>query len=137
MDVNNRDRRARPVDVIGARKNLSQHLANERTYLAYIRTAVALITLGIATNRFSMFLIRSQLISHNDKLLWNLIRVERAGIGMVIFGMILVIWPVLNYTRVRRQIDRGNFRPDLRIIWTIAIVIVFGGGLSLLWLFHR
>jgi uncharacterized membrane protein YidH (DUF202 family) len=55
---------------------------------------------------------------------------------MVIFGMIVVIWAVLNFTRIRRQIDRGDFRPDLRMIWAIAIVIV-GGGFGLLCLFYR
>jgi putative membrane protein len=63
--------------------------------------------------------------------------VEDAGIGMVIFGIAVVIWAVLNYGRVKRQIDRGDFRPDLRIIVTIAIVIVGLAGLGLFWLFQR
>ena len=37
--------------------HVSEHLANERTILAWIRTAIAVMTLGIAINRFSLFLV--------------------------------------------------------------------------------
>lgn len=98
------------VAVIGAQKNASQHLSNERTYLSYIRTAIALIGFGVATNRFSVFLIQSNEISKHESMGWSLVNLERAGLGMVISGMILVIWAVLNYTRVRRQ-DRPRKFP--------------------------
>jgi putative membrane protein len=42
------------------RLHVSEHLANERTHLAYIRTAVSVIGLGIAINRFSLYLVQSQ-----------------------------------------------------------------------------
>ena len=122
---------------LAVKENITQHLSNERTYLAYIRTAVALITLGVTTNRFSVFLVQSKLISQNENMRWNMVNVEHAGLGMVIFGMLMVIWAALNFMRIKRQIDRGDYRPDLRFVWTIAIVIVGGAGLGLLWLFHR
>jgi putative membrane protein len=127
------ERRTEPA----ASRHISEHLSNERTYLAFVRTAVALITFGVTANRFSVFLLQSNEVSRNDTIRWNLVDVEKTGLGMVIFGMIIVIWAALEYMRVKRQIDRGDYRPDLRIIWTIAIVIVGGGGFGLLWLFHR
>ena len=120
-----------------AKENTAQHLSNERTYLAYVRTAVALITFGITTNRFGAFLIQSKQVAQNESIRWNLVGVEQAGLGMVIFGMIVVIWAAVNYMRVKRQIDRGDYRPDLRIIWMIAIVVVGGGGFGLLWMFYH
>ena len=132
----NLDRPERKADP-AIRQNTAQHLANERTYLAYIRTAVALITLGITINRFTIFLVQSHLVSLNERIYWSFANVENAGIGMVIFGIAVVIWAALNYGRVKRQIDRGDFRPDLRIIITIAIVVVGLAGLGLFWLFQR
>ena len=41
--------------------HLSEHLANERTYLAYLRTAISLISFGITINRFSIYLVQSKL----------------------------------------------------------------------------
>jgi putative membrane protein len=136
-DFSNADRKIQSIGGAARARNTSQHLSNERTYLAYIRTAIALIGFGVTTNRFSVFLIQSKEISINESMRWNLLTVERAGLGMVIFGMIVVIWAVFHYSRIRRQIERGDFQPDLRVIWTIAVVIVAGGGFSLLWLFHR
>ena len=37
--------------------HVSEHLANERTILAWIRTAIAVMTLGVGINRFSLFLV--------------------------------------------------------------------------------
>ncbi|HOK48281.1 MAG TPA: DUF202 domain-containing protein, partial [Bryobacteraceae bacterium] len=42
----------------GTDASARDHLANERTFLAWLRTAVALISLGIAINRFSLYLSR-------------------------------------------------------------------------------
>jgi len=36
--------------------HVAEHLANERTILAWIRTAIAVMTLGVGINRFSLFL---------------------------------------------------------------------------------
>jgi uncharacterized membrane protein YidH (DUF202 family) len=36
--------------------HITDHLSNERTYLAYLRTGVSLMSFGIAINRFSIFL---------------------------------------------------------------------------------
>ena len=133
----NPERKRQPVAATALRQNTNQHLSNERTYLAYIRTAVALISFGVTINRFSVFLIQTKLITVDERLRGSLLSVERAGVGMVLFGIALVVWAVHHYNRTRRQIDRGDFRPDLWITWTIAAVIVVGGGLSLLWLFSR
>ena len=64
-------------------KFVTNHLANERTFLAYLRTAVSLMSFGIAINRFSFFLQQAKtapgvLVSdlvHSDRLVsawWSL-----------------------------------------------------------------
>jgi putative membrane protein len=137
QNLNDPERKIQPIHSPRPLQNVNQHLSNERTYLAYIRTAIALISFGVTINRFSLFLIQSKLITRGEGLQGSLVNVQRAGLGMVIFGIILVVWAVLHYRNNRRQIDRGDFHPDLGILYAIAFVIVAGGGLSLLWLFHR
>ena len=136
-NVNDPKRKIHPIAAVRAQQNTSQHLSNERTYLSYIRTSIALISFGVTINRFSLFLIQSQRLSLQDRLGWSLVNVQRAGLGMVMFGMTLVMWALLHYASNRRHIDRGDYRPGTWIIWTLAAVIVGGGGLSLLWLFQR
>src|SRR6516225_8620375 len=89
------------VEMGGARRppqaHLSEHLANERTYLAYLRTAISLISFGVTINRFSLFLIQSKQMPERA-LLWNMVGVGRLGIGMVVLGLLLLIWAAIHYT---------------------------------------
>jgi uncharacterized membrane protein YidH (DUF202 family) len=68
--------------------HLSDHLANERTYLAYLRTSIALIGFGITINRFSIYLVQSKTLPERILSRWNLGGISRVGFGLVIFGLI-------------------------------------------------
>jgi putative membrane protein len=115
--------------------HLSEHLANERTYLAYLRTAISLISFGITINRFSIYLIQTNRVSQYAKDRWDMVSVGRVGFGMVIFGLVLMIWAGVHYTRVSKGIESGYYRPSNVITWVITIGVLLGGGISLIWLF--
>jgi putative membrane protein len=115
--------------------HLSDHLANERTYLAYLRTSIALIGFGVTINRFSIYLVQSKTLPERALHRWNLAGVSRVGFGMVIAGLILLAWAAIHFTQVSRGIERGTYRPSTLIPWIITLAVLFGGGLSLIWLF--
>lgn len=115
--------------------HLSEHLANERTYLAYLRTAISLISFGITINRFSIYLVQSKLLTERSLPRFDLIGVSRVGFGMVIFGLGLLVWAALHASHVSRAIDDGTYRPSLLSAWIITAVVLLGGGLSLIWIF--
>lgn len=117
--------------------HLSEHLANERTYLAYLRTSISLISFGVTINRFSLYLIQSNKMPPHTAERWNLADVGRLGIGMVIAGIILLVWACLHYTHISNQIERGNFRPNTIMAWIITLAVLVGGGASLIWLFTQ
>lgn len=128
----------KPADAIGSsasQAHLSEHLANERTYLAYLRTAVALISFGITINRFSLFLIQSNQISERALAHFNLLGLSRVGFGMVIFGLLLMLWAGLHFTKVSQGIDRGDYHPNKRAAWIITLGVLLAGGISLIWIF--
>ncbi len=115
--------------------HLSEHLANERTYLAYLRTAISLISFGITINRFSLYLIQTNKVSEYATERWDMVSVGRVGFGMVIFGLVLMIWAGVHYNRVSNGIETGNYRPSNIITWVITVGVLLGGGVSLIWLF--
>jgi putative membrane protein len=115
--------------------HLSEHLANERTYLAYLRTAISLISFGITINRFSIYLVQAKLLSERNLPRFDLIGVSRVGFGMVIFGLGLLVWAALHASHVSRAIDDGTYRPSPLSAWIITAVVLLGGGLSLIWIF--
>jgi putative membrane protein len=118
-----------------AQTHLSEHLANERTYLAYLRTAVSLISFGITVNRFSLFLIQSKEAPEKAVQRFDLLGVSRIGFGMVVFGLVLMLWAAAHSAKVSRGIDRGDYRPSHLSIWVITLGVLLGGGISLIWLF--
>lgn len=121
-----------------ARKaHLSEHLANERTYLAYLRTSISLISFGVTINRFSLYLIQSNKLPPHTVERWSLADVGRLGLGMVIAGLILLVWACVHYTHISNQIERGDFRPSPIMAWIITLAVLLGGGVSLLWLFTQ
>src|SRR5258708_6080881 len=102
------------------RLRLSDHLANERTHLAYLRTSVTLVAFGITLNRFSLYLIESGKRAANPREHWPLLDTQRTGLGMVVLGMLLMIWAAIRYAIVSRAIERQSYHPNPVLIWVIT-----------------
>jgi putative membrane protein len=114
---------------------LSDHLANERTYLAHLRTSVSLMSFGIAVNRFSVFLEQSDLAPGTPHPASRLVSSERFGIDMVALGMALLAWAAVHYYLVLRQIERQDFRPRPSSILTLTGLVLICGLGGVVWLF--
>ena len=118
------------------KKNLhvTDHLANDRTVLARIRTAIAVMTLGVAINRFALFLVEMHQVVPEVRNLANR-HVEKLGIGLVMLGIVLLVGATWHYLHVGKTIDDENYRPSIRIMVATALVIGLMGGSTLIWLF--
>ncbi|MFS8815401.1 DUF202 domain-containing protein [Synechococcus sp. R60.4] len=115
-----------------------EHQANERTFLAWLRTSVALIAFGFALTRFSLFLQQIEASSSPEQPSpsHGLLSTQNLGLLLVIF--LLVIFGILTiglstwrYNQVMRQIEAGNFRPSRFLVWIMAAVVALFGLLSL------
>ena len=113
-------------------KRATEYLANERTFLAWIRTSVAVVSLGFVLARFSVWL-REFAIQRASPL-----PVQRAGIslpigvGMMIFGGLLSVLAAWRYHVVNRDIERGKVRADrgLVILVTIGMAVLSGAMIA-------
>jgi putative membrane protein len=81
-------------------------LANERTYLAYIRTALAFIAFGFVIARFSLFAREFSTLSHRSN-------AEPGtstffGTGMAIFGIFVALLGAWRYARTDRFLREGR-----------------------------
>ena len=112
--------------------HVSEHLANERTILAWVRTAIAVMTLGIAINRFSLFLIEFARIVPGGRA--ANVHAEEAGIGLVIVGVLVMLGGIWHYLDVAKAIDEGTYRPARVKIVLASLAVVVLGGASLAWL---
>ena len=113
--------------------HVTEHLANERTFLAWIRTAIAVITLGVAINRFSLFLMEVHQIVPGSNAANR--HVEKLGIGLVVLGIAILCGATWHYLHVGRTIESETYRPANIILVLTALAVVVMGGSALFWLF--
>ncbi len=109
-----------------------EHQANERTFLAWLRTSIALIGFGFAIARFGLFLRQIQLAVTQKPVATNSIFTsENLGVSLVIFGIIVICLAAWRYNQVFWQIERGNYRPNRLLVWIMAGVVTILGSLSI------
>ncbi|HEY9599929.1 MAG TPA: DUF202 domain-containing protein, partial [Cyanophyceae cyanobacterium] len=109
-----------------------EHQANERTFLAWLRTSVALIGFGFAIARFGLFLHQLQAAVTQRPVASNpLFNSENLGVSLVVFGIIVIALATWRYNQVFWQIERGDYRPNRLIVWLLAGVVIILGILSI------
>ena len=114
-------------------KRATEYLANERTFLAWIRTSVAVVSLGFVIARFSVWL--RELAVHQEPQ----VQAHRAGISlpigvaMMTLGGLLAVLAAWRYHVVNRDIERGKVSADrgLVILVTVMVALLSGAMIAL------
>ncbi|MCL4487561.1 MAG: DUF202 domain-containing protein [Chloroflexi bacterium] len=101
-------------------------LANERTFLAWIRTGIATISLGFVIARFSFWLRELAFSTGNQVSVPQTGLSLPMGLGMVAFGALVVLLAALRYQAVHHAIenDLPHPRPTLLFITTGAVILL-------------
>ena len=125
--------------------NSQQHLANERTFLSWLRTSIALIGLGFIVARFGLFLREFGLVVKNANdgnnsaasavSLFGHYQSSLIGISIIILGIVLVVLALRNYITTRSSIDKGLYIPSNFNVFAASISLVFLGILIIVYLF--
>lgn len=99
------------------RRNSSRvrdHLANERTYLAWMRTAIALLGFGVVIVRLRAFQI--PLLPHPG-IGWKL------GLSFSLIGLATVLLSTQHYFAVRHDIDEDTYEPPDRWVILFSLIV--------------
>ena len=103
-------------------KKATEHLANERTFLAWVRTSIAIMSLGFVVAKFGLWLreLGANLSPHpiHGSGLSGPI-----GMGMIAFGGLMALLAAWRFHVVNRQIDRGRVSIDRGLVFLIAIAM--------------
>ena len=110
----------------------AEHLDNERTFLAWVRTNVALISLGFVVARLSPTLGP---VAGKDAARIAA-KAVAAGIVLIIFGAVVTILAALRYHQVNQQIEAGLVKPDRGMVWVVTgvITVLSIGAVFYMWL---
>ena len=104
-------------------RHATEYLANERTFLAWIRTCIAVISLGFVVAKFSVWL--NELAAK----LQPGIAVHRSGASMLIgvsimaLGGLLALLAAWRCDVVNRAIESGVVRPDRRLMIVVTAMV--------------
>lgn len=96
------------------------HLANERTYLAWLRTGMALLGLGFLVARLRIEAAASALADPAGP------RSALVGLGFAILGLLTILFGTWRYVAVRRMIESRGFVPlgaTVLLVSTGALVV--------------
>lgn len=107
----------------------NDHLANDRTFLAWIRTSLGIMGLGFIVVKFSMFLKQVSMMMGMSNTVPAQDRYSNMiGIFLVGFGALITLVSYLDYRRIRRQIDHNEFkrRGELMNFAVISLLIISG-----------
>jgi putative membrane protein len=111
--------------------NASDHLANERTYLAWVRTGVGIMAFGFVVVKFSLFIKQLALLLGDKAELQPKGYSSVTGIILVAFGALTILFSYLRYKRTERQLNAGDYRQGGFLI-TFVTGFIFCIGVFLL-----
>jgi putative membrane protein len=111
-------------------------MANERTFLAWIRTSISIMAFGFVVEKFSLFV--KQLSYYLGKEASPPAPGYSSVVGVILVGLgaVMGVLAYIRYRSVERQIENDNYAP-LPILSVLLMLSVLAIGLFLvLYLIH-
>ncbi len=110
------------------------YMAAERTFLAWLRTAIALMAFGFVISRFGLFL-RMRTATATDEHEKGSGASLAVGMALIAVGIVVTIVAAVRHQRYVRAIDQGRFRSVFGSTFAFGIaglLALVGVGMALL-----
>jgi putative membrane protein len=120
-------------------RNYTDHAANERTFLAWVRTGIAVIAFGFVVEKFNLFLLALAPSMVADAHTATLQRLSGGvgryeGLAFMACGILLIVLATVRFVRITRLIDQqasfsaSNVRVEL-IVSAVLVLMVTSYGI--------
>ncbi len=107
------------------------HLANERTFLAWIRTCIGIMAFGFVVEKFAIFIKQTSLFfgKHADSVKGSTLHPEHSsifGLFLIILGILISLLSFIKYKQIEKQIEEDTYHSSsmLAIVCTITVVVI-------------
>ncbi|WCT10392.1 YidH family protein [Mucilaginibacter jinjuensis] len=108
--------------------NPSDHLANERTFLAWIRTGIALMGFGFVVVKFALFIRQIALALHKPGMPEpSPAYSSQIGTMLIAGGIIMVGYAYKRYRITERQLFQHQYRPSYLLAILVTVLILISG----------
>ena len=108
-------------------KRYSDHAANERTFLAWVRTAIAVMAFGFVIERFDLFLqvaapqLALQKFAPHGQAFAN-----AAGLAFIAIGVVMIVLSGFRFVRTAKDIERDDTVPSPGERLDVALAVLIG-----------
>ncbi|OQX14125.1 MAG: hypothetical protein BWK73_10265 [Thiothrix lacustris] len=120
-------------------KRYTDHSANERTYLAWIRTAIAVMTFGFLIEKFDLFLSYLSKVMGATDTLHSSRTVEMVGVGLFLIGILIIVTATTRFFQYKCMIESeepytyGVKRSNL----LLSVLMIVVAGFLLVYIGHN
>ena len=113
-------------------KKFSDHSANERTYLAWLRTSIAIMGLGFIIEKFDLFMIKFKAVNKPIKVdnFASLIA-EITAFTLFLTGALIIIVSTQRFIKFKKMIDAEeecnyeSHRFSLYLSILLILIVIF------------
>jgi putative membrane protein len=111
----------------------TDHAANERTFLAWVRTSIAIMAFGFLVEKFDLFLefasrsLAARMPSVGGQLIGNI-----AGLLLIALGGATMVLAIIRFRQTALDIDSEETRPgtgDRMDVILTALLVILGATL--------
>lgn len=104
-------------------KMINEHMANERTFLSWIRTGIGIMVFGFVIVKFSSFVnqlpdsfFRDSTIPKNGFTIF-------IGIGLVLTGALTIVLSYFKYKQTHKLLQKGEYLYSTLLLTVLTVVL--------------
>ncbi len=108
-------------------KRYSDHAANERTFLAWVRTAIAVMAFGFLIERFDLFIkfaapaaAQQQLTPHSQSF------ANAVGLAFIAIGVAMIVIAGIRFVKTGKDIESEQDAPSTGERFDLALAALIG-----------
>lgn len=112
----------------------AEHAANERTFLAWVRTGISIVAFGFLIEKLNVFILATEAVTPKsaperhwaNRLMGPVGRYD--GLALIIIGIVVLIVAAFRFARTARRIEQGrpprraSFMPEFLLTAVIAFL---------------
>lgn len=109
--------------------NRRAHMANERTFLAWVRTAIGIMAFGLVMEEFAF--------GGSPQFIPLLGPSQFTGLILIIFGVMITTLSYVRYSVIERELDKGVYKSNLFLTTALALFVSAVGVFLFIYLIIR
>ncbi|MHC0441729.1 YidH family protein [Flavobacterium sp. 3-210] len=104
------------------KKMINEHMANERTFLSWVRTGIGIMVFGFVIVKFSLFVNQLPASFHDPSIPKNGFTIF-LGIALVFTGAITILLSYWKYRKTHILLQKGEYLYSTLLLTVLTVVI--------------